>query len=191
MSFQSSVSFINPPQNFGIKVPAPFVPFNRQPLATSVHVSPLSLGNTGAAIPLGCVASNTVVVSPSSASPNNVYTLPTAQQILAEYGEPLGATKLQAGDIIYLNIVNSGAFAAQIAAGTGSTGAIALIAYSQNSVTGATNFNNYTGSIAPLALGQTMGIQFTSVSQGNVNNIGGSNVAYAQATGTYSIFWMA
>ena len=189
MSFQSSVSFISPPQNFGIRNPAPFVSANRQPLAVSPHCSPFAIGNTGTTIPLGCIIANTIAVSPSVAA--QAYLMPTAQQILAEFGEGLGAPKVQAGDIIYLTVLNTGSVPAFIQGGTGYTGAQYLVAYSQNSQTGVAGPANFTGATAPLALAQTMGVQFTSVSAGAVNNVGGSNVAYSQATGTYSMFWVA
>lgn len=156
--------------NFGIKQTANQSRANRTAPAVTSKIIRQSVGNTGAAIPLTFILGDTIVISPSTV--NQTYTLPSASQILSEFGKSIdtGVPKLAAGDCLQLKIVNRGAFAGYILTSpTGGDGS-ALLAYTGGAAAS-------TGAIAISGKLTTMYLELTAVN-GGVNG----------ATGAYTIY---
>lgn len=173
MSFQSSVSYTNPPQNFVIRSPNVVVKANREAPAVTAHNSVQSLGNAAAAIPPSALVCDTIVVSPTGTN-SVTYTLPTAAAILSSFGEELGVSKLAAGDLLKLRVVNRGITPAYISSAI--TGGDGTIVIALPAGTGSTS-PLYTGTVAAIGHSTSLTLEWLTVSSG----ANGS-------TGTFSIY---
>jgi len=131
MAFQSPLSFNNPPQSFSVRNPVNSVKINRaQPLVTR-RVAPQNLGNVASAVPVSALVDNMFVVAPTGASinaPGVVFTLPSATNILAVFGEELGVSKLAAGDQLIFSVNNKGTSPAYVASNSSGGDGSAVIA---------------------------------------------------------------
>lgn len=161
--------------NFGVKTQIPTVGANRAPALTSGKIIRQNVGSAGAAIPPSFLLNHTIVVSPTGAS--QTYTLPTASQILSEFGKSIdtGVPKLVTGDSIRFKIVNRGNSPAYIATNPTGGDGTAIICYTGSS-TGWGGFG-FTGSVTPVGKQTTLYLEWLSVS-GGING----------ATGVYTIY---
>src|SRR6266576_1087225 len=95
--------------NFNVKTPSntPLVSNRQGPLVTG-RISKAGQGNVTGPISVGGFLNHTIVVSPQTV--NQTYTLPTASQILSEFGKSIdtGVPKLNVGDSHILRVVNRG-----------------------------------------------------------------------------------
>ena len=142
MAFQSPLSFNNPPQYFGVRVPNPVINSNSLPALVTQRVNPVSLGNTAAAVPVNALFDSMFVVSPnggSNAATGTNYTLPSASNLLAAFGAPLGQSKLGVGDCLLLRVNNKGTSPAYIVSNSSGGDGSAVIAYANG------NTGSYSG----------------------------------------------
>jgi hypothetical protein len=142
MAFQSPLSFNNPPQYFGVRVPNPVVHTNSLPALVTQRVNPISLGNVGTSVPISALLDSMVVVSPNGGSNSATgapYTLPSAASLLSAFGAPLGQAKLNVGDCLIFRINNKGTSPAYIVSNSSGGDGSAVIAYANG------NTGSYSG----------------------------------------------
>jgi hypothetical protein len=161
--------------NFGVKNQILTTPTNRAPPLVTGKIIKTNVGTTSAAIPPVAILGHTITVSPASAS--QIYTLPTASAILAEFGKSIdtGVPKLAAGDSHIIRIVNRGAAPAIILSNPTGGDGTAILAYT-GSATGIGGVG-FTGTVFPVGKLTTLYLEWLQVS-GGVNG----------ATGLYTIY---
>lgn len=173
---------LSPNSLFSIKHPGNSIIFNRAPPSQVSRIIQYNLGATGTIIPASALVGGYVFVSPGTGA--QTYTLPSATQILSEFGEPLGAANINAGDVLSFYIVNKGTFNCLIASQTGTGGGDGTIIVA-NAANATGSFS--TGAISPIGHSTFVKLEFTSVSNGGV--IGSNNIGIiTQSTGSYSVY---
>ncbi len=179
MSFQSSVNFVNTPQNFAVRQPAVVIRPNKAQGLVTGRVSVQTCGTGSSSIPVNWLVNDTLVVTPLTAGQS--FGLPSAQQILSEFGDQLNVPSVAAGDQLHLTVVNKGSFPCYIAAtGSGGDGSIAIVypAAGQAGFTGSYG-PSYTGSVTPVGRTANLVIEWLQVNAGSTT---------ANATGLYTIY---
>jgi hypothetical protein len=155
----------NPNLTFGVKSQNSTHPSNKSPPLVTGTINAINLGAVSAPISSNVFNGHTLSCAPVTAG--QVYTLPTAAQILSEYGINLdsGIPKLTAGAMHNIHIINKGTSSAFVASNpTGGDGS-AIIAYSP---TGG-SFNGLplsTGATVPLGKLTNIYILWTNVASG-------------------------
>jgi hypothetical protein len=180
MSFQSSVNFVNVPQNFQVRNNVPQPQANRAPAPVTPKIAVQSIGAGPATFGAGSIVADTLVVSPVVGG--TTFTLPTASQILSAFGEPLGVASIGVGTQLQLHVVNKGTsdclLATNSVGGDGSKIAVFPPYANYTGVIGGSA--NNTGSVAPVGKITNFVIEFLEVS--------GVSGPMAQATGLYCIY---
>ena len=166
-----------PNLTFGVKSQNGSYPANKSPPHVTGTINSVNLGATSAAISAIQFQGHTLIVNPTLGS--QTYTLPTATQLLNEYGVNLdsGIPKLTAGALHNIHIINRSTnnSVAYIAANpTGGDGSVVL-AYAP---TGG-NFNGI-----PLSTGAALTGKLTNIYLQWTNVASGTN----GASGSYTIY---
>ena len=169
-----------PNSTFSVKTPSPsFInALNTLPHEVIDRTTNIGLGNTGTAIPTSYLVAGNVFISPTGVG--NVYTLPTAAQILATFGQPLGVPNLQPNDVLIFHVINNGLWPAAVV--TSTTGGDGSAVWCQPASATGVGSGGYTGALG-LGHGTPVYIQITAVSPGNV-----TNGLIVSATGSYTIY---
>lgn len=163
------VTSIGASQNFGLRTQVPIKPINKLQTLVCGKVAKASLGNASAPVPLAAIQAHTFSVSPTGAG--QVYTLPTASDLLSGFGKNIdtGIPKFVAGDAISFEVVNRGPFPCGLASNaTGGDGTV---------VTCSTGSSSAFAGSAPVGKITRVHLEWTAVN-GGVNG----------ATGTYTIY---
>jgi len=178
MAFQSPLSFNNPPQYFGVRIPNPVVRSNALPALVTERVNPLNAGAVATTIPVNFLLDSMFIVTPTGANnnaPGVVYTLPTAANLLAAFGAPLGQSKLAAGDMLIFRVNNKGTSPAYIASNSVGGDGSAVIAYA-NGNTGSYSGQS-TGTITNIGKCTDLTLEWLQVNSGTNG-----------ATGLYTLY---
>ncbi len=171
-----------PNQNFLIRPQIYQNPINRNPPTRVQRANKQDMGATGTTIPISSFMGGVVTVSPATVQ---TYFVPPANNILGEFGEPLGVPNLGTGDQILFDIINRGTAPAYIQANSGSYGGdgTTIIAYPGAFTASSTGSTGST----PLGRHTTITLEFTNVSAGGPTN--NSNIGTIQnGTGSYTLY---
>lgn len=130
-------------------------------------------GLTGINIPVSALNSQAIIITPGSG--NQTYILPTATQILNEFGVHNGVSRLTTGSMFNVAIVNRSTFPAYISANPTGGDGTAAVAYGQGFISGSGVLS--TGTTVLAAHRTDIAVRFNTVSS-----------SIAGATGVYSLF---
>lgn len=174
MASSASISTL---KNLKIRGESQYLSPNRAPSLVTGHINGMNQnqGSVSALIPATALQGHTISLSPTGA--NQVFTLPTAAQILYEYGVGIDSQvpKLVVGSQHLIHFNNRGTSPAYLASSnTGGDGS-ALILNNAAAVS-----SSYTGTVVPVGLSTPVYLEWLQVSPGSIGGNG--------ATGLYTIY---